>query len=73
MSSLWDSVFIQVLDRTDPLMLNLNGTPDIMSAGPETQMQELAHSDHQSFQFFSSLLYVRILEKRLAFSEVIAT
>jgi hypothetical protein len=26
MPSLWDSVFIQVLDRTGPLMLNLSGT-----------------------------------------------
>jgi hypothetical protein len=26
MSSLWDAVFIQVLDRTGPLMLNLSGT-----------------------------------------------
>jgi hypothetical protein len=27
MSSLWDAVFIQVLDRTGPLTLNLSGTP----------------------------------------------
>jgi hypothetical protein len=27
MSSLWDAVFIQVLDCTGPLMLNLRGTP----------------------------------------------
>jgi hypothetical protein len=27
MSSLWDAVFIQVLDRTGPLMLNVSGTP----------------------------------------------
>jgi hypothetical protein len=27
MSSLWDAVFIQVLDRRGPLMLNLSGTP----------------------------------------------
>jgi hypothetical protein len=27
MFSLWDAVFIQVLDRTGPLMLNLSGTP----------------------------------------------
>jgi hypothetical protein len=26
MSSLWDAVFIQVLDGTGPLMLNLSGT-----------------------------------------------
>jgi hypothetical protein len=29
MSSLWDAVFIQVLDRTGPLMLHLSGTPYI--------------------------------------------
>jgi phosphosulfolactate phosphohydrolase-like enzyme len=29
MSSLWDTVFIQVLDRTGPLMLNLSGAPDV--------------------------------------------
>jgi hypothetical protein len=29
MSSPWAAVFIQVLDRTGPLMLNLSGTPDI--------------------------------------------
>jgi hypothetical protein len=33
MSSLWDAVFIQVLDRTGPLMLNLNGTPYIIISG----------------------------------------
>jgi hypothetical protein len=27
MSSLWDAVFIHVLDRTGPLMLNLSDTP----------------------------------------------
>jgi hypothetical protein len=27
MSSLWGAVFIQVLDRTGPLMLNLSRTP----------------------------------------------
>jgi hypothetical protein len=27
--SLWDALFIQVLDRTGPLMLNLSGTPYI--------------------------------------------
>jgi hypothetical protein len=27
MPSLWDAVFIQVLDRTGPLILNLSGTP----------------------------------------------
>jgi hypothetical protein len=27
MSSLWDAVFIQVIDRIGPLMLNLSGTP----------------------------------------------
>jgi hypothetical protein len=27
MYSLWGAVFIQVLDRTGPLMLNLSGTP----------------------------------------------
>jgi hypothetical protein len=27
MSCLWDAVFIQVLDRADPLTLNLSGTP----------------------------------------------
>jgi hypothetical protein len=30
MSSLWDAVFNQVLDRTDALMLNLSGTPYII-------------------------------------------
>jgi hypothetical protein len=34
MSSLWDAVFIQVLDRTGPLMLNLSGTPYIVPAKP---------------------------------------
>jgi hypothetical protein len=29
MSSLWDAVFVQVLDRTGPLMRNLSGTPYI--------------------------------------------
>jgi hypothetical protein len=29
MSSLWNAVFIQVLDGTGPLMLNLSGTPYI--------------------------------------------
>jgi hypothetical protein len=37
MSSLWDTVFIQVLDKTGPPMLNLGGTPytwsSIESAG----------------------------------------
>jgi hypothetical protein len=27
MSSLWDAMFIQVLDHTGPLILNLSGTP----------------------------------------------
>jgi hypothetical protein len=27
MSSLWDAVFIQGVDRTGPLLLNLSGTP----------------------------------------------
>jgi hypothetical protein len=30
MSSLWDAVFIQVLDRTGPLMLKLSGPPYIL-------------------------------------------
>jgi hypothetical protein len=32
MSSLWDEVFIQVLDCTGLLMLNLSGTPDMIAS-----------------------------------------
>jgi hypothetical protein len=34
MSFLWDAAFIQVLDRTGPLMLDRSGTPYV-SAGVE--------------------------------------
>jgi hypothetical protein len=43
MSSLWDAVFIPVLDRTDPLMLNLSGTPYIEGVPGKSSASRLVH------------------------------
>jgi hypothetical protein len=44
MSSLWVAVFIQVLDRTGPLMLNLNGTPYTFQKVPRIHFPTLGCS-----------------------------
>jgi hypothetical protein len=41
MSSLWDGVFIQVLDHTGPPMLNLSGTPDIIPGADPSDVDPL--------------------------------
>jgi hypothetical protein len=41
MSSSWDAVFIQVLDRTGSLMLNLSGTPYISAREWQSDIRAL--------------------------------
>jgi hypothetical protein len=63
MSFLWDAVFIQVLDRTGPLMLNLSWTPyktdtvDIIdTADTGNKGSTHPHFEEEDIKFGSSIL-----------------
>jgi hypothetical protein len=61
MSSLWDAVFIQVLDCTGPLTLNLSGTSyiSVLRKFPFSSVRTIA----DSLNIPVSTIYTHLVEK----------